>query len=128
MMKIFGLGNLTKDPEKITTNSGAIACKMNIAVNELYTKEDGTRPVQFFTVMAWNKIAENCLKYLSKGSKIAVHGNPQNRCYEDKDGVKKYIFEIVATDIEFINSVKKEEKTNEDNYEPIPIPDDDLPF
>ena len=124
MLKIYGSGNLTKDPEKLTTET--TACKFTLAVNETYTKEDGTRPVQYFNVVAWGKLAENCLKYLKKGSKISLFGNPQNRKYE-KDGETKYIFEIVATDIEFMSSKPKEQK-EEQKPELEPIQDDFLPF
>lgn len=124
MLKIYGSGNLTKDPEKLTTETAA--CKFTLAVNETYTKEDGTRPVQYFNVVAWGKLAENCLKYLKKGSKISLFGNPQNRKYE-KDGETKYIFEIVATDIEFMSS-KPKEQNEEQKPELEPIQDDFLPF
>lgn len=101
MMIISGCGNLTKDPEEVKVNDNKL-CKINIAVNELYTKEDGTRPVQFFTIIAWGKLGENCLKFLKKGSKISVMGNPQHRSYVSSDGTTKYIFEIIAKEIEFI--------------------------
>ena len=126
MIKIFGSGNLVRDPEEFKTQNDKTVCKFVIAVNETYTKEDGTRPVQYFNVVAWGKLAENCLKYLKKGSKISLYGNPQNRSYE-KDGETKYIFEIVATDIEFVGTPKaKEEKAEQ--QEMIPIDDDSLPF
>lgn len=122
MLKVFGIGNLTQDPEKLNLEKSA--CKFAIAVNETYTKEDGTRPVQFFNIVAWGKLAENCLTYLKKGSKISIYGNPQNRSYEASDGTKKYVFEIVATDIEFLSSKKSESETPRLE----PIDDDDLPF
>lgn len=125
MFKIYGTGNLTKDPEKLNIEKDA--CKFTIAVNETYTREDGTRPVQYFNVVAWGKLAENCLKYLKKGSKISLYGNPQNRSYE-KDGETKYIFEIVATDIEFIGTPKAKEEKVEQKPELEPIQDDFLPF
>lgn len=128
MFKIFGTGNLTKEPEMVQTTSGAIACKMTIASSELYTKEDGTRPTQYFTVIAWNKLAENCLKFLGKGSKIGVIGNPQNRSYETSDGVKKYVFEIIAQDIEFLSAKKSEVAKEKAEQEVEPIQDQDLPF
>lgn len=130
MFKIFGIGNLTKDPEAIQTTTGATVCRMTIASSELYAKEDGTRAVQFFTIIAWNKLAENCLKFLGKGSKIGVVGNPQNRSYDAQDGTKKYVFEVIAQDIEFLSSKKSEEKKEEKvkQQELEPINDDDLPF
>ena len=72
MFKMFGTGNLVKDPEEITTASGLTVCRMTIASNERYTKEDGTRPTQYFTVIAWRKLAENCLKYLKKVARLVL--------------------------------------------------------
>lgn len=101
----FLVGNLIKDPQKVELN-GKSLCKISIAVNENFTKEDGTRPVQFFTVSVWGKVAENCLKFLKKGSKVGVVGKIQNRSWEDDNGVKKYAQEIVASEIEFLSSPK----------------------
>ena len=108
MMRIFGNGNLVKDPEELTFNEKGKICKFTLAVNERYTNEDGSRPVQYFTVITWNNIADNCLKYLKKGSKVAVYGNPQIRSYENSNGEKKQVFEIVATEVEFIVTPKNE--------------------
>ena len=126
MFKMFGIGNLTKEPEKIITTSGAVACKFTVASSDIYTKEDGTKDVQFFTVITWNKTAENCLKFLTKGSKVAVSGKPQNRTYEAQDGSKRYVFELIAEQIEFL-SAKKSEVAKE-MAEQEPIEDSDLPF
>lgn len=97
------VGGLTKDPEEIKVKDNKLA-KLNIAVNENFTKEDGTRPVQYFNVAVWGKQAENCLKYLKKGSRIGVVGKMQNRTWEDENGVKKYAVELVASEIEFITT------------------------
>lgn len=105
------IGNLTKDPEKV---QGQDLCKLCIAVQENYTTRDGVRPTQFFNVAVWNKMAEICVKRLKKGNKVAIVGRIQNRSWEDKDGIKRYAQEIVATDIEFL-------QYNNDN-------EDDLPF
>jgi single-strand DNA-binding protein len=125
-MEIIGTGTLTKDPEQYETTSGKIICKMSIATNKPYTK-DGERQTDFFTVITWNKQAENCLKYLKKGSKIAVSGDPQVRSYETNDGVKKYTFEIVARELEFLSPAKVTE-LKADESKPIPIDDDSMPF
>lgn len=101
MQKWIGTGNLTRDVEKVSEN----LAKFTIAIPEDYEK-DGERPVQFFTIICWNKLAENCLKYLTKGSKVLVEGKLQNRTYE-QDGTIKYITEILAKSIEFL-SIKKD--------------------
>lgn len=118
----FLIGNLSREPEEIKVENNTL-CKINIAVNENYTNRDGERPVQFFNVSVWGKLAENCLKYLKKGSKIGVVGKIQIRYWEDENNVKRSAIEVIANEIEFLSSGKKEEKV-----EMQEIKDEDLPF
>ena len=117
------LGNLTKEPERIDGVQSKTLTRLNIAVRENYTDKDGTRPVQFFNVSVWGALAENCLKYLHKGSKVAIIGKIQNRKWE-ADGVVRYNTEIVANEIEFISTPQKKEETTTLQ----PIKDENLPF
>lgn len=129
MILVTGNGNLTKDPEAFTTSSGKTICRMSIACNSNYAV-DGEKVTQYFTLIAWNKLGENCLKYLKKGSKLGFVGNPQNRSYEASDGTKRTVFEIVVTECEFLGSPRSEEsgKVKQDEMKFEPISDDDLPF
>jgi single-strand DNA-binding protein len=120
----FVIGSLTKEPEKVEGNLSKTLARLNIAVRENYTDKDGNRPVQFFNVSVWGALAENCLKYLHKGSKVAIVGKIQNRMWE-ADGIKKYNTEIVASEIEFISTPQKKEDEPKDLK---PIQDDGLPF
>lgn len=126
MNLIYQIGRLTKDPEEVKGTEKKL-CKLNLAVSENYTKADGTRPVQFFIVAVWGKMAEHCLKYLTKGSQIAVVGKPQNRSWEDENGVKRYAMEIVANEIEFLHTKKKDDNVN-DTFEQIDEEADGMPF
>lgn len=121
----FIIGNLAKEPQKIELD-GKSLCKLNVAVNENFTKEDGTRPVQFFNVAVWGKVAENCLKYLKKGSKVGVLGKIQNRTWEDDNGNKHYAQEIVASEIEFLSSSSKQQTP--EGLQEANIDDESLPF
>lgn len=123
---IFEIGNLTKEPEKIAGVDKTL-CKLTIAVNGKYTKADGSRPVEFFNVAVWGALGDNCINYLHKGSKIAVIGNIQTRSWED-NGEKKYTFEIVAKEIEFLGSPASKESKETATQEIMPIQDGDLPF
>lgn len=116
----FMIGNLVKAPEKV---EGFDLARFTLAVSANYTKEDGTRPVEFFKVVAWNKLAENCLKYLTKGSRVGVCGKMQNRQYTTSTGEERSVTELVASEIEFLN-IKKED----DAQQLEPIDDGDLPF
>lgn len=101
MNKVFLIGNLSKDPELRTTNSGTIVCTFSIAVNRRKDK-DGNSTADFFSIVAWRQLAELCSKYLAKGRKVAVVGELQTRSYEAKDGTKRHVTEIVANEIEFL--------------------------
>ena len=124
MNKIFISGNLTRDPEVHYTQSGKAVAKMGIAVNRPFSKE---KEVDFFNLTAWEKTAEFCGRYLTKGSRVLVEGRLQNNIYE-KDGVKHYAEKIIVENVEFAGG-KSEKKTNEpkDDFDGSPV-DDDMPF
>lgn len=102
MNKVILIGNLTRDPEISETPNGVAVCKFSIAVSRDYTNADGNRESDFFNIVVWRSRAENCGKYLKKGSKVAIVGSLQNRSYEDKDGVKRTVTEVIATEVEFL--------------------------
>jgi single-strand DNA-binding protein len=102
MNKTILIGNLTRDPDVRTTNSGVTVTNFTIAVNRKFKDQNGDKHTDFFNIIAWRQLGELCGKYLFKGSKVAVSGELQNRSYEAKDGTKRTITEIVADDIEFL--------------------------
>lgn len=105
MNKIFLCGNLTKDPELRTTNSGKNVAGFTIAVNDNYAKdEDGNALVDFFNCSAWGKQGENIAKYCKKGSKILVVGSIHQRSYEAQDGTKRYTTEVTVNESQFLSS------------------------
>jgi single-strand DNA-binding protein len=131
MNKVILVGNLTRDPELSTTSGGVSLCKFGIAVQRRFANAEGNRDVDFFNIIVWRGLAETCHKFLRKGSKAGVVGSIQTRSYEDKDGVKKFVTEIIADEVEFLSS-----KPASDGYddgkdvsaELKPVEDDDLPF
>ena len=104
MNKVFLIGNLTRDPETRTTQSGTTVCSFTIAVNRRM-KQDGQQETDFLNIVAWQKLGELCQKYLSKGKKCAVTGRIQTRSYEAKDGSKRTAWDIVADEVEFLSPV-----------------------
>ncbi len=102
MNKVFLIGNLTRDPELTETPNGTAVCRFSIAVSRDYAGADGNRETDFFNITVWRGRAENCGKYLKKGNKVAVVGSLQTRSYEDKDGIKRNVTDIVASDVEFL--------------------------
>jgi len=103
MNKVYLIGNLTRDPELSETPNGISLCRFAIAVNRNYSS-DGERQTDFFNITVWRTQAENCGRYLKKGSKVAIVGSLQNRTYEDKDGNKRTVTDIVASEVEFLSS------------------------
>lgn len=134
MNRCFLIGNLTRDPELATTNSGVSVCRFSLAVTRNFSNADGERETDFLNIIVWRGQAENCHKYLKKGSKCAVTGSIQTRSYDAQDGSKRYVTEIVADNVEFLNSKSSgdgQDKVAVDNKEVAklePIDDDTLPF
>ena len=93
-------GRLTNLPEMKYTPNGVAVTTFNVAVNRSYNKEE----VDFFTVVAWRNTAEFVAKYFEKGQEILVRGEMQQRSYEDKDGNKRYVWEVKADNVEFCGS------------------------
>ena len=105
--KIVTIGNLTRDPEVRYTASGKAVCTFSIAVNDGYGEN---KKAYFFPVVVWNKSAEACGNSLHKGSKVAVTGKLTNRQYDNSEGKKVTVFEIVADafgGVEFLDGKKQ---------------------
>ena len=104
MNKAILIGRLTKDPELRTTPTGRNVCQFSVAVNRTYTNTNGEREADFINCVVWDKQAENLAKYQKKGNQIAVEGRIQTRNYDDKDGKKVYVTEILANNISFLDA------------------------
>ena len=102
MNKVYLIGNLTRDPEISETTSGVAFCRFSIAVNRTFINADGNRDADFFNITVWRNQAENCGKFLKKGSKVAIVGSLQNRTYDDKDGIKRTVTDVIANEVEFL--------------------------
>jgi len=113
MNKVYLIGNLTRDPELTETNSGIPVCRFAIAVNRPYSN-GGEKLTDFFNITVWRNQAENCGKYLKKGSKVAVVGSLQNRSYEDKEGNKRQVTDIIANEVEFLSTKNSSDNSDEE--------------
>jgi single-strand DNA-binding protein len=128
MNKCIFTGNLTKDPELNETSKGASVCKFSIAVTRDYANADGTKESDFLNIVAWRGLGENCAKFLKKGNKVLVCGKLETRSYEDKDGIKRNVFEIIASDVEFLTPKQQGETVTRERPTLTPIDDNQLPF
>lgn len=112
MNKVFLIGNLTKDPEMRSTQSGVAVCNFSIAVNRRFRNpQTGQQETDFLNIIAWRQLAELCSKYLAKGRKVAVAGSIQTRTYEAKDGSKRTAWDIVADEVEFLTPQNQQSGT-----------------
>lgn len=128
------IGRLTRDPElKYLANTGTPVATFSLAVDRELSKDKrqeveskGQPTADFINIVVWGKQAENCANYLKKGRLAAVSGRLQSRSYEGKDGTKRYITEVVATRVEFLEWVDKDNDIPEgfelvDNDELLPF-------
>ena len=106
MNKAFIIGNLVRDPDSRTTQSGKQVCSFTVAVNRQRPAE-GQPDTDFFRVTAWNAMADNCARYLFKGKKVAVTGPVSVSTYKTQNGDMKAQMEVYAQEVEFLTPADK---------------------
>lgn len=156
--RVILIGRLTKDPELRYTPAGVAVTQFTIAVDRPFTSQGGEREADFIPVVTWRQLAETCANYLRKGRLTAVEGRIQVRNYENNEGKRVYVTEVIADNVRFLESNReggggqREEasfgggngssgntsnrsnnsRDNQDPFsgdgKPIDISDDDLPF
>ena len=127
MNKVILVGNLTRDPELTETSTGIAVCRFAIAVSRDYANAEGNRETDFFNITVWRGRAENCGKYLKKGNKVAIVGSLQTRTYEDKDGIKRNVTDVVASEVEFLTPKNASGFAGELDSEPAVSPSRERP-
>ena len=129
MNKIVLIGRLVRDPElRITPGTGTAISRFTIAVNRR-KKEDGRQEADFIPCISWGKQAENIANYQRKGNQIGICGRIQTRNYDGKDGIKRYVTEVVAEEVQFLDKVNKENNNSYDSGWDDPVSDDEeIPF
>ena len=122
MNKVFLIGNLTRDPELRTTQTGVSVCSFTIAVNRRRPSnaEAGQPEADFFRVTAWRQLGEICAKYLAKGRKVSVVGSVSASAYTGSDGQARASLEVQADDVEFLTP--KGEQGDTGGYAAPPAP------
>lgn len=107
--KVILIGRLTRDVELRYTAQGTAVAQFTLAVNRKFNKDEA----DFINIVVWRGLAENCANYLGKGRLAAVEGRLQVRNYEDKDGQKRWITEVVADDVRFLGGGKGSNTDNQ---------------
>ena len=135
MNKVCLIGRLTKDIELKTTQSNVKVANFTLAVNRRFVKEGQEQTADFINIIAWGKTAEFCDKYFGKGQQIGVSGRIQTRTWDDDQGKKHYVTEVVAEEVDFADGKKtnseKENKTattTQNDSNNFSIIDEPLPF
>ena len=146
--RVILIGRLTKDPELRYTPSGVAVTQFTLAVDRPFTNQGGEREADFLNIVTWRTLAETCANYLRKGRLTAVEGRVQTRSYDNNEGRRVYVTEIVADNVRFLESAnsggRREDGGNAgnrggqrsdsnmdpfaDDGKPVDISDDDLPF
>lgn len=142
MNKAILMGRLTRDPEMRTTSGNVSVCTFTLAIDRRFKSANGEKQADFIQIVAWRQQAEFCAKYFRKGSRMLVTGSIQSRSWDDTEGKRHSVTEVIADDIEFVDTKKSEggydnaPSTNQPAAQPaasdgfFPGPDDDtaLPF
>jgi single-strand DNA-binding protein len=140
--KAILVGNLGKDPELRYTPSGTAVCTFTLATSERFKNKQGEQQdrTEWHNIVVWAGLAEICGKYLTKGKQVYIEGRIQNRSYDDRDGNKRYISEVVANEMQMLSRSGDQgggggsrpttppEEPSASSQEPPFNPDDDIPF
>lgn len=109
MNKVILIGRLTKDVElRYTQTNNTAVASFSLAVNRKFVKPGEERQADFFNIIVWNKLAENISKYLFKGNQVAISGRLETRSWDDPNGQKHYVTEVIAEEIDFIGNKNKQ--------------------
>lgn len=112
--RVIMVGRLGVEPESKTTTSGQQVTNMSIATSETWLDKDGNKQerTEWTKIVVWGKQAENCAKYLRKGSQVYIEGKLQTRSWEDDQGNKKYTTEVIAQTVQFLDGKKSDSLTS----------------
>lgn len=124
--KVVLIGRLTKDCELRYTPAGVAVANFTLATDRPFKNQAGEKETDFIPIVVWRKQAENCAEYISKGSLVAIDGRIQVRNYENTEGKKVYITEVISENVRFLDS--KSKKENNDLGTEVNIDSDDITF
>lgn len=121
MNKVFLIGRLVRDPELRYTSNNTPVATFSLAVNRNFAGQNGERETDFINIVVWRKQAENCKNYINQGSQVAIDGRIQVRNYEDQNGQKRYVTEVIADNIQFLDTKAQRERQQQNNMNPYNV-------
>lgn len=127
MNQVFLLGRLTRDPEVRYTSTGKVVCSIYLAVDRPFTNQNGEREADFIPVVIWGKQGELIGNNVYKGQRLLVEGRLQIRSYDAKDGSKRYVSEVIARNVSFIERKGDNGTSSKANFESFEN-GDEIPF
>ena len=110
--KVILIGRTTRDVDFRRTSSGTPVATFTLALDNRFVLKDGKPTTDFINCVAWNKTAETMDKYVKKGALIAVEGRIQTRNYDNNEGKRTYVTEVIASNVEFLGSANDNNRTN----------------
>ena len=123
MNKVCLIGRLTRDPELRYTSSNRAVASFTLAVNRQFTNQSGEREADFIPIVVWGKQAENVKNYINQGSQVAVEGRIQTRSYDDQNGQRRYVTEVVVENIDFVGTRRdNSQSTQQPSFNSQPAP------
>jgi single-strand DNA-binding protein len=122
------VGRLTKDPELRYTPSGVAVTQFTLAVDRPFTGQGGEREADYIPIVTWKQLAETCANHLKKGRLTAVEGRIQVRNYENNEGRRIYVTEVVADNVRFLDSGNGDNPRRSNNQSPPPRNNNQDPF
>lgn len=109
----IGVGRLVKDPDLRYTPNGVAVATFTLAINRQFSNQNGEREADFINIVAWRKIAENAANYLKKGNLAGVDGRLQSRSYENNQGQRVFVTEVIADSVQFLEPKSNNKPTNQ---------------
>lgn len=131
--RVVLVGRLTRDPELRRTQNGTAVASFSLAIDNRLKDEDGNKTTSFIPCVVWNQQAENCVRFIHKGSLVGIEGRLNQRTYQNKEGNNVQVIEVMCDSVQFLEPKKDETQSatqsSENNKKVDNVPDDDsLPF
>ena len=133
--RVVLVGRLTKDPELRRTQNGTAVTSFTLAIDNRFKNENGDKTTSFIPCVVWNQQAENCVRFIHKGSLVGIEGRLNQRTYQNKEGNNVQVIEVMCDSVQYLDPKKQEESSSQqtqstetENTNNINVPDDDLPF
>ena len=134
--RVVLVGRLTRDPELRRTGNGTAVTSFTLAIDNRLKDANGQYTTSFIPCVVWNQQAENCVRFIHKGSLVGIEGRLNQRTYQNKEGNNVQVIEVMCDSVQYLDPKKQEEPSQEaptptvetSKTKNVDVPDDDLPF